>query len=461
MAEDSNKMSQSTSTTTSNTDGSSQPSCQPVTKSKTDLVPGLLYYEFLPLVRRSKATGLLEFQDFEDVVERASEWYRVLVGYRVVSMETVQFKFKDRDSSSFSEPALSSASREDRSKSSSTQKHYYGDGVRIWIFPSKEHMNGGFELGYRDFEPQLLQPAAGGDAHYEAVSDLLERFNKEQASGAHPIPGKLVSVESRELRPTGKARQQHVSPSDGFGYYHVFSLRFFFYRGLPTRERIQIRDIVPKPYDEYTFEQFTGVLKRASQWLESESPVKLYNLQTLFVKAKLDVPPGTALYRKVRVLVRYLKVMRIVYSTFPECAADFKELRPPRCLTHRVFMPTLRRAGDEVPVVTAIREIKASMGRWSAGLRGNILCAESLTVDYHIPTGRGPSKIDASAPSKSETEAGAMGEHPQRQQRTRVVLYFRVYTDCPEDTQPRVSRPQLHVGNSSQAGSEKRRCRIM
>ncbi|KAH9364025.1 hypothetical protein HPB48_015348 [Haemaphysalis longicornis] len=248
----------------------------------------------------------------------------------------------------------------------------------------------------------------------------------------------------------------------------------------------EIRDIVPKPYDEYTFEQFTGVLKRASQWLESESPVKLYNLQTLFVKAKLDDmeaggrvcecyvthvtqksrlarrrSPGTALYRKVRVLVRYLKVMRIVYSTFPECAADFKELRPPRCLTHRVFMPTLRRAGDEVPVVTAIREIKASMGRWSAGLRGNILCAESLTVDYHIPTGRGPSKIDASAPSKSETEAGAMGEHPQRQQRTRVVLYFRVYTDCPEDTQPRVSRPQLHAGNSSQAGSEKRRCRIM
>lgn len=96
---------------------------------------------------------------------------------------------------------------------------------------------------------------------------------------------------------------------------------------------------------------------------------------------------------------------------------------------------------------------------FSAG--GNILCAESLTVDYHIPTGRGPSKIDASAPSKSETEAGAMGEHPQRQQRTRVVLYFRVYTDCPEDTQPRVSRPQLHAGNSSQAGSEKRRCRIM
>lgn len=452
-------MSQSASTTLSNTDGSSQPSNQPVTKSNTDLVPGLLYYEFLPLVRRSKATGLLEFQSFEDVVERASEWYRLLLGYRVVSMETVQFKFKDRDPASSSEAAVSS-SREEPSKSSSTQKHYYGDGLRIWIFPSEEHMNGGFELGYRDLEPQLVQPA-GGDARYEGVPELLERFNRAQGSGPHPIPGKLISVESRELRPRGKDRQHHVTPGDGFGYFHVFSLRVFFYRGLPTRERIQIRDIVPKPYDEYTFEQFTGVLKRASQWLQNESPVKLYNLQTLYVKAKLDVPPGTALYRKVRSLVRYLKVLRIVYSTFPECAADFCDLRPPRCLSNRVFMPTLRRDGNEVSVVTAIRELKANMGRWSTSLRGTIMCAESLTVDYHVPSGRGASKINASAPSKSEVEAGAKGEQ-QPKQRTRVVLYFRVYTDCPEDTaeHPRVARPLLHAGNSGRGGREHRRCVI-
>ncbi|XP_075526736.1 uncharacterized protein LOC142558490 [Dermacentor variabilis] len=134
-------MAQSASLTSSKASGSSRLSLQTVNKSNAseedkgqDVVPGLLYYEFLPLVRRSKTTSLLEFQGFEDVVERASDWYRQICGYRVVSMETVQFKFRDRDPASSSSSGeakgyRSSRSDEDRT-SQSAQKHYYGDGLR-------------------------------------------------------------------------------------------------------------------------------------------------------------------------------------------------------------------------------------------------------------------------------------------------------------------------------------------
>ncbi|KAL3226805.1 hypothetical protein MRX96_024632 [Rhipicephalus microplus] len=389
----------------------------------------------------TKTTGLLEFQGFNDVVERASDWYRQICGYRVVSMETVQFKFRDRDPAS-----SSSSSGEAKGERSlrwdedgtrlplSAQKHYYGDGLRVWLFPCEAHINGGVELGYLDLVPQLVERPAGC-VRYETVPDLLER-------------------------------------GDGFGYFQLFSLRVFFYRGLPTRERIQIRDVVPKPLDDYAFEEFPCVLKRASQWLQSESPLKLYNLQTLFVKAKIDVPPGTALSRKVRTLVRYLKVLRIVYSTFPESAADFASLRSPRCMSHRVFMPALTRDGRDLPVAEAIRALKADMSLWSVGLRGNILCAESLTVDYD-PSGRGPSKINASAPSKSEIMA-ATNAGGAAQRRARVVLYFRVYTDAPEPVQKAAAPPSTSVSqprmsaNSGALSSRSivpavtnRKCRIM
>lgn len=473
-------MAQSASLASSKASESSRLSLQTTNKTNTseldqgnDVVPGLLYYEFLPLVRRSKTTGLLEFQEFDDVVERASDWYRQICGYRVVSMETVQFKFRDRDSassSSFSGEAKgdrSSRSDEDGSRLSA-QKHYYGDGLRVWLFPCEAHINGGVELGYLDLEPQLVEQPAGC-IRYETVPDLLERFNAEQATGARPVPGKVIGVESRDVRQPEKMRRD-VDQGDGFSYFQLFSLRIFFYRGLPTRERIQVRDVVPKPLDDYAFEDFTCVLKRASQWLHSESPLKLYNLQTLFVKAKIDVPPGTALSRKVRTLVRYLKVLRIVYSTFPESAADFASLRSPRCLSHRVFMPALSRDGRDLPVAEAIRTLKANMSLWSVGLRGNILCAESLTVDYD-PSGRGPSKINASAPSKSEIMA-ATNAGGAAQRRARVVLYFRVYTDAPEPVEKAaaapptsVSRPRLSVNSvtlpRSAAAVANRKCRIM
>ncbi|XP_077495862.1 uncharacterized protein LOC144106793 [Amblyomma americanum] len=459
----------------------SRPSLQQLNKSNSaeqakshDLVPGLLYYEFLPLVRRSKTTGLLEFQGFEDVMERASDWYRQICGYRVVSVETVQFKFRDRDSASSSSgeaAALPASTSEDDRSRSSAVKHYYGDGLRVWLFPSEAHINGGVELGFRDLDPQLVEQPPG-HVRYETVPDLLERFNAEQATAARPpVPGKIVAVESRDVEQPQNMRRD-VAQGDGFGYFQLFSLRIFFYRGLPTRERIQVRDVVPKPLDDYAFEDFTGVLRRASQWLQSESPLKLYNLQTLFVKAKLDVPPGTALSRKVRSLVRYLKVLRIVYSTFPESAGDFRSLRFPRCLSHRVFLPTMGRSdGRELPVAESIRALKAKMSLWSVALRGNILCAESLTVDYHPSSGRGLSKINASAPSKSEVAPDAAGAD-QQQSRTRVILYFRVYTDVPDKRDKAASpvsmvsqsRGFLRTGSSfttTSGGSKQPKCRIM
>ncbi|KAK8781018.1 hypothetical protein V5799_017642 [Amblyomma americanum] len=325
-------------------------------------------------------------------MERASDWYRQICGYRVVSVETVQFKFRDRDSASSSSgeaAALPASTSEDDRSRSSAVKHYYGDGLRVWLFPSEAHINGGVELGFRDLDPQLVEQPPG-HVRYETVPDLLERFNAEQATAARPpVPGKIVAVESRDVEQPQNMRRD-VAQGDGFGYFQLFSLRIFFYRGLPTRERIQVRDVVPKPLDDYAFEDFTGVLRRASQWLQSESPLKLYNLQTLFVKAKLG---------------------------------------------------------------------------------GNILCAESLTVDYHPSSGRGLSKINASAPSKSEVAPDAAGAD-QQQSRARVILYFRVYTDVPDKRDKAASpvsmvsqsRGFLRTGSSfttTSGGSKQPKCRIM
>ncbi|CAN8005180.1 unnamed protein product [Ixodes pacificus] len=419
-------------------------------KAGPEPVPGLLYYEFLPLVRRSKVTGRLEFQEFEDVLERASDWYSQVRGYRAVTLETVQFKFKDREPSEKSIPTFD----KDGCNSAAAKRHYYGDGLRIWLFPSELHAAGGAELGYRDLLPRRTQDKA--QSSYETVPEILERFNHSQASGQDPVPGKIISVESRDVEGSKKSNAScAVTALEGdlLTCHNIFSFRVFFYRGKPTRERIQIHDVVPKPLDYYTFEEFTGVLKRASQWLQDQGPLRLYNVQTLFVKAKLHAPPGSMLSRRVSSLVRYLKVLRVVYTTFPEASLEFTSLRFPRCLSHRVFIPSLTVAGEDVKVAQAIRALKNKMSLWSSMLRGNILCAESLTVDL-LPLGQGAdNSINASAPNGR----GSLG-----QATARVVLYFRVYTDCP-DIRARANSPVSMVAQSQFYSSrdESRRCRIM
>lgn len=84
---------------------------------------------------------------------------------------------------------------------------------------------------------------------------------------------------------------------------------------------------------------------------------------------------------------------------------------------------------------------------------GNILCAESLTVDF-LPFGQGANdSINASVPN---------GREPQGQATARVVLYFRVYTDWP-DIRARANSPVSMVAQSQFYSSrdESRRCRIM
>ncbi|CAN8001269.1 unnamed protein product [Ixodes hexagonus] len=421
-------------------------------------VPGLLYYEFLPLVRRSKDTGRLEFQEFEDVLERASDWYSQVHGYRVVTLETVQFKFRDREPSERSIPTFDVST----SNPAAAKSHYYGDGLRVWLFPSELHAAGGVELGYRDLLPRCVEKQ--GRSCYETVPEILERFNESQDHGPDPLPGKIISVESRDVDEPSRSSGSRISTAvegDVLTCYQLFSFRVFFYRGRPTRERIpttrarpEIHDVVPKPFDYYTFEEFTEVLKRASQWLQSQSPLRLYNVQTLFVKAKLHAPPGSVLSRKVSSLVRYLKVLRVVYSTFPEASREFTSLQFPRCLSHRVFIPALTVGGEDVKVAQAIRALKDKMSLWSTMLRGNILCAESLTVDF-VPSGHGADdSISTSVPSRRSSTGS--------QRTARVVLYFRVYTDCPDNRAKAdspvsmVVRPQFHSD-----GEERRKCSIM
>ncbi|XP_064486529.1 uncharacterized protein LOC135398906 [Ornithodoros turicata] len=380
--------------------------------------PGLLYYEFLPLVRRSKDTGQLQFQDLEDVIDRANEWCRQFSSYRIVTLETVQFKFQDRDDASTAggDDAGASESAPQSCTDVTKSRQYHGDGLRVWLFPSENQ--GPCEIGFRDLIPR--RTGVDGQKVYESIPQLLGRFNAEQERGDNPIPGKIINVESRDVKNKESGSSYEGSPSTGFS--GVWTLRIFFYRQEPMRERICVHDVVPRPYDSYTFEDLPAVMKRASIWLQNASPLRLYNVQTLFVKAKLRAPPGTTLSQKFRSLVRYLKVVRLVFSKFPETAPEFRSLVTPRALSHRLFIPQLQDQGRPVKVGDAIQALKEKMSLWSANMAGDVLCAESLTVDYH--PGKPLYSINLTIPESVNATYG------QDVPKTRVVLYFRVYTNC-------------------------------
>lgn len=147
--------------------------------------------------------------------------------------------------------------------------------------------------------------------------------------------------------------------------------------------------------------------------------------------------------------------MRIVYSTFPEAVSECVSLRFPRCLSHRVFIPSLRKCDEDVKATDAIQAVKVKMSLWSATLQGNILCAESLTVEYN-PSGGGGGAQDShssAVPSKSD-----LSNTPRT---SKVVLYFRVYTDCP-DIRAKADSPVSMVSQARvYGGRDQTRCRLL
>lgn len=88
-------------------------------------------------------------------------------------------------------------------------------------------------------------------------------------------------------------------------------------------------------------------------------------------------------------------------------------------------------------------------------LEGNILCAESLTVEYN-PSGGGGGAQDShssAVPSKSD-----LSNTPRT---SKVVLYFRVYTDCP-DIRAKADSPVSMVSQARvYGGRDQTRCRLL
>lgn len=113
----------------------------------------------------------------------------------------------------------------------------------MWLFPSRDDVNGGRKLGFRDLN--LKRREHDSRVSYETVHELLDRFNREQADGPNPVPGKIISVESRDVNDLvaeqgGGANPTNIaSDRNGLTCYNPFSLRIFFYRGLATRERFR------------------------------------------------------------------------------------------------------------------------------------------------------------------------------------------------------------------------------
>ncbi|CAD5117500.1 DgyrCDS6269 [Dimorphilus gyrociliatus] len=294
------------------------PYTQPVLEGCTaNSSPPLAYADFLPkLLAPGGQTDLPEFEPFPTILEVVNDWLRSNQNFRVLHSECLDRKI----------------SREGILETESTVHHESANGasvfvrgLRLWLRPATEG-EPPHQLGYVNLFPErkhgiFLQPervfiGAGASIGFsfgrmrgieipvhETIDEMVCKFN--QGVGMNPLPGKILNVDTVEMRHTGSGTRvlfpeiRHPdktcwSESGNSIRFVIHCLKVFFIVGPPLQEEIAITDFTPKMIrcvglTNPTFEKYPENLKKASKFIH-DNQMAVTNIQT--IQSKVDINFG-------------------------------------------------------------------------------------------------------------------------------------------------------------------------
>ncbi|KAK7492001.1 hypothetical protein BaRGS_00016665 [Batillaria attramentaria] len=189
---------------------------------------------------------------------------------------------------------------------------------------------------------------------YESLSKAVDNFN--EVTQSDPLPGSILNVETTAVKFGSNSSEREADPdvtswSENGGNFKMrrFTkiLRVFYVKGPPKKESLKMQTFLPRVLREpqwnvaAQFEPFDTVLQNAQRWLQTQSGIRVVNIETRDAEYQSgfgqpvqighestdDIVTGM----KDRDLVRFL---RVFYVTAPEMTSYANTT-----LTSRLFVP--------------------------------------------------------------------------------------------------------------------------
>lgn len=359
-----------------------------VTQGETELPP-LSFIDIMPLMMEPgnmKNKIPPTFQNFSSIMEGANMWLQSNPLLRVWKCETVERKVETGPTVHLDKTVH---------HESSFGANVYVFGVRLWLTKKLDPTEPVQELGlvsvpppikeipvniaHRDYGAGMMgmyggmmtsMPVmtmrfgrsrrgltvvtSGTIQTYEPLSKAVDSFNEVIKS--EPLPGTILNVETTDVKFGDRFSGREADPdvtswSEKGGNFKVrrFTkiLRVFYVKGKPRNETLQMKTFLPRVTREpewnigAQFEPFEAVLSNAQRWLQTQSGVKMINIETRDaeynggfnqpVDINHESTDDFVTGMKDRNLVR---ILRIFYVTTPEMTSYSSTV-----LTSRLFVP--------------------------------------------------------------------------------------------------------------------------
>ncbi|XP_064487169.1 uncharacterized protein LOC135399265 isoform X2 [Ornithodoros turicata] len=339
------------------------PSYNDVTVQHSSIGGGLTFVDFLPQCIRSGAFFRhTEFEPFRGLITCANEWLRHNPSWEVKTCESVEFK------AGSSGPKVEQMTYLERGQ---VVTHFVRC-LRLWIVPRSDQSRPPQQLDYINLVPHEVE--SGGVfslPKYETLHQMIDRYNSE--ARFRPAPGRILAVESQEMKATGHS----VFDPDRSYWFEggsvvkrfLFVIRLFFEVGSSSSEAVGVADFCPEEIEPArccsipTFENFSSVLAKASQWCAQQSGIRFCNAQSLEIKLHLgrDVDTQQLSYsERSNAPTGYVRVLRVAYTKSIE--GYFAEV-PRLNLQCKTFVPVQLVQGSRTDFET-LAETKRRVEAW-------------------------------------------------------------------------------------------------
>ncbi|XP_064487179.1 uncharacterized protein LOC135399271 isoform X3 [Ornithodoros turicata] len=293
------------------------PSYNDVTVQHSSLGGGLTFVDFLPpCIRSWTLFKPMKFEGFRCLITSANEWLRHNPSWEVKTCESVEFK------AGSSGPKVEKMSYLEYGERAT----HFMRCLRLWIVPRCDQSRPPQQLDYINLVPQEVD--SGGlfsTPKYEMLHQMIDRYNS--VVRFRPPPGRILAVESQEMKATGKSKfdpdRSYWYEGGAAGKRFLFVVRLFFEVGYCPSEAVGVADFVPEEIEPEDccwspiFENFSNVLAKASQWCAEQSGIRFCNAQSLEIKLHSgnDVDTQQLSYsERSNAITRYIRVLRVAYT---------------------------------------------------------------------------------------------------------------------------------------------------
>ncbi|XP_077980496.1 uncharacterized protein LOC144435756 [Glandiceps talaboti] len=335
------------------------------------------------------------YERFDVVMQRANQWLQSNPQIEIKTCESLEKRTYSKYPVNPNESVRSQSGQ---------GYQYMVRGLRLWFGPKSTSSGSPDQLGYLNCVPGCIKSGGffSGYPQFESLQTSLSSLNTYLQQ--QPIPGRIVTVETQDMKCTGGWSSAGVDPDQSLWFesgnqekLYLFIIRVFYIVGPAHYEEIGVADFVPQLQGGSSSMFFTlpgseayhSVMSKAHHWVKAQQGIRVTNVKALDIKFHTNGFSSTVSFDTQRTsyvehgkgTTAFIRTVRIAYvkprTPLPPT--------PPLLLTYRTFVPILLRKGGmmSIPHYESQQETLHRAMAWLNATGAAVLGAESVEIKLH------------------------------------------------------------------------------